>query len=76
MTQCFLLPAEVRMKIKDAQSEHPFSQDELQQLCALMVVVQMTPEGEEEIKPDSGSNSLSDSDFMGQVPGNGTPEGN
>ena len=37
MTQCFLLPAEVRMKIKDAQAEHPFAQDELQQLRALLV---------------------------------------
>jgi len=55
MTQCFFLLAEVRMNIKDAQAEHPFEQDELQQLKVLMVGEGATPEAEEDkSKPSSG----------------------
>jgi len=72
MTQCFLLPAEVRMKITDAQAEHPFAQDELQQLRALWVGEETTPEGEEDKgKPSTGTISSSDSDSVSPVPGNG-----
>ena len=76
MTQCYLIPAEVRMQMKDAQSEHPFSSDELKQFRALLVEGQDAPEGGKKKLPSTGSNSSSDSDSEGQVPGNGTSEGN
>lgn len=61
MTQCRLLPREVRMTIKDAQVRDPFDRQELEQLRALVVEPDTnTPLGGEEDHSDGDSDASSD----------------